>query len=142
MICHDLGGGEIRSARIGRAIVDETITACCATDSVRIFLLRAVAGDNSIVRDTLVDGDICVVNELESVVACRNIRGESLSEATELICIGFVPKMAVGAVTEIAIFGKFTRLRVDSFEAKMGRTVGFKLEVHIPISDRGGDLRW
>ena len=136
VVRHDLGGDEIGRFGGSGTIVGKTIAASCSTNAVRVFLLGAEVGYNTVVGDSFVLRNFVLVNEFESVVADGYIGRKTLSQTTKFICIGTIPLGTIGAVTKFSILGEFTCFWVDSLEAKMGLACNIVLEVHIVVDCR------
>ena len=65
---HDVSTIEGRHDVVATQSTDD-IGSSGATDAIRVFLLRAEAGDNAVVSDPFVFWNFVLVNELESFVA-------------------------------------------------------------------------
>ena len=122
------------------------VTRSDVLNAVRVFLLRAEVGYNTVVGDSFVLWNFVLVNEFESVVADGYIGRKTLSQTTELIGICTIPLGTIGAVTKFSILGEFTCFRVDSLGAKVGLACNIVLEVHIVVGCRrsrdGKRNRW
>jgi hypothetical protein len=95
--------------------------------AVWIILLRTDLADNLCVEDflALVERDVVVVNETESVGICyplaiwRRARTNALAETTKFVGIGGIPRgFVTGVRTKLAMFKEVTCSRVQDREGR------------------------